>query len=345
MNTYRYLLIGILGAAPIFWSGCSEKAGANNLPVRVQVQKAKVFDEAETFSYSGTIEASESIPMSFNVNGTVLRVFVSEGDFVEKGQPLASLNGATLENLYDMSRATLDKAEDAYKRLKPMYDNGNLPEIKFVEVETGLQQARAAAAIAKKNLDDCDLYASADGFIGSRSIEPGMNVLPGITAFKIVAIEKVFARVSISEGEIARIGKGQRAVIRVGALGQEPYEGTVEEIGVMADPIVHTYKIKIGIPNKNNAIKPGMICEAEISSMASLSGVIVPNRAVQVDESGRTFVFGVDENREKALRKYVETGRLLNDGIEIRTGLVSGEMVVIAGQHKLVDEAPVKIVN
>jgi membrane fusion protein, multidrug efflux system len=345
MKTRKYHLILLIGGMFCFLLGCSTKANENNIPVKVQVQKAALFDSGQEVAYSGTIEASESTPLSFNVPGTVISVMVSEGDFVKKGQLLATLNEATLKNVFSMSKATLEKAEDAYKRLKPMYDNGNLPEIKLVEVETGLQQAQAAAAIAQKNLDDCNLYASVSGFIGSRSIEPGMNVLPGITAIKILSIEKLYARVSISENEIAKINKGQKALITVGALGNENYEGMVEEIGVMADPIAHTYKIKIGIHNKNNTIRPGMICNASIQIVSPVNSVVIPNRAVQVDEKGKAFVFSVDGIQNRVSRKYVETGRLLNEGIEITNGVSAGELIVIAGQQKLVDNSLVQIVD
>lgn len=345
MKVKKYLIVLLILGSLTFWTGCSEEEESRNLPVRVRVQKAEILTEKESYAYSGTIEESETLPLSFSVTGTVVRVLVSEGDFVEKGQLLAVLDDATFKNAYEMSRASLEQAEDAYKRLKPMYENGNLPEIKFVEVETKLQQASAALAIDQKKLKDCSLYAPVDGFVGARSIEPGMNVTPGTTTIDIVQIEKVFAKISVSENEIADINRGQKAEITVGALGHKQFDGLVEKIGVVADPIAHTYKIKVAIPNKDRTIKPGMICEARIQTSESFSGVIIPNRAVQVDEEGKTFVFSVDENQGKAVRKFVETGRLLNEGIEVIHGLDAGELVVVSGQHKLVNNSLVQVIN
>ncbi|MFH2054695.1 MAG: efflux RND transporter periplasmic adaptor subunit [bacterium] len=111
-----------------------------------------------------------------------------------------------------------------------MYDSGSFPEVKLVEVETGFQQATAAAAIGRKNLDDCKLYATVDGFVGARAIEPGLNVSPGFTAIKIVNIEKVCAKVSVSENKIARIKRGEDAQIRVGALVAR-FEGATAKPG------------------------------------------------------------------------------------------------------------------
>ena len=71
--------------------------------------------------------------------------------------------------------------------------------------------------------------------------------------------------------------------------------------------------------------------------------MIVPNRAILVDDQGRNFVYVVDENTAKI--KLVKTGKLLSNGIEIITGLEEGEKIVIAGQQKLVNHSSVHVVN
>jgi membrane fusion protein, multidrug efflux system len=343
-NKKNLLVIFFIGIAFSIWSCSSNSDNQNDPAIKVQVEKVKPTDVSQELAYSGTIEESETIPLSFSSVGTVSKVYVSEGAFVKKGQLLAALDSATYQNAYVISNATEQQAEDAYKRLTPMHKNGNLPDVKYVEVETGLQKATAAAAIAKKNLDNCNLYATTDGYIGKRSIEPGMTATPNPAAITIVKINKVFARVSVSENEIALIHKGQKASITIGALGSAYYNGVVEEIGVVADPIVHTYKIKIGITNKDLSIKPGMICSATIESPSAVHGVVVPGRSVMVDESGKNFVYVVS-SQNKAMRKYVVTGQLLNSGIEVLEGLKTNDAVVVAGQHKLTDNASVQIAN
>jgi RND family efflux transporter MFP subunit len=343
-NKENVLVIFFIGIAFSVW-GCSGNSGnQNNATIKVQIEKVKPTDASQELAYSGTIEESETIPLSFSSAGTVSQVYVNEGVFVKKGQLLATLDDTTYQNAYAIAQAAEQQAEDAYKRLTPMHKNGNLPDVKYVEVETGLQKATAAAAIAKKNLDACNLCATTEGYIGKRSIELGMTATPNLAAITIVKINKVLARVSVSENEIALIHKGQKANITIGALGSAHYDGVVEEIGVVADPIVHTYKIKIGITNKDLSIKPGMICSATIESPSAVHGVVVPSRSVMVDELGKNFVYVVS-SQNKAMRKYVVTGQLLNDGIEVLEGLQINDAVVVAGQHKLIDNASVQIVN
>jgi membrane fusion protein (multidrug efflux system) len=344
MNRFPWMLIGALVGCVVL-SGCkpSQDSGQRE-PVRVEVQQVMTADSRQSLAYSGTIEESETIPLSFSSIGTVSQVLVSEGDAVSKGQLLATLDTATFRNAYEMAHAAEQQAEDAYQRLTPMHQNGNLPEVKYVEVKTGLQQAKAAAAIAKKSLDDCNLVATTAGIVGKRSIQPGMVALPNVTSITLVKISKVYAKVSVPENEISSIKKGDQATIIIGALGTHEYSGAVEEIGVLADPLVHTYKIKIGVANMNRVIKPGMICNVTVDNINTHHGLVVPSRAVMVDETGRNFVYTVDSASNKAAKREVQTGDLLNSGIEILGGIHSNDRVVVAGQHKLVDDASVQIV-
>jgi RND family efflux transporter MFP subunit len=337
------LIIFFVGIALSVWGSSSNSDNQNN-DTKVQIEKVKPTDVSQELAYSGTIEESETIPLSFSSLGTVSKVFVSEGAFVKKGQLLATLDNTTYQNTYAMTHAAEQQAEDAYNRLTPMHKNGNLPDVKYVEVETGLQQAKAAAAISKKSLDDCNLYATTDGFVGKCSINPGMAALPNFASITIVKINKVFARVAVAENEIALIQKGQKATITVGALGSATYKGVVEEIGLVADPIARSYKIKIGIKNKDLRMKPGMICSATIESPGAVHGMAVPSSSVMVDELGKNFVYVVS-SQNKAIRKYIVTGQLLNSGIEVLEGLQINDAVVVAGQHKLIDSASVQIVS
>lgn len=340
------IIISFISASGIF-TGCTSntegKGAENRQMVDVETTTVSNPSEGQIFTYSGVIEESETTPLSFQVMGSVTKVLVKEGDFVKAGQTLAILNNENYKNSYEMSLASQKQAEDAYKRLQPMYKNGNLPEIKLIEVETALQQAKSATAIAKKSIDDCVLKTPVSGVVGKRSIEPGMSVMPGIATINIVKIEKVFAKIPVPENEIANIRKGQKAAIKVSAIGGEEIQGTVEEIGVLADPLAHSYKVKIAISNGNKKLMPGMICNAMIKSDKQLSSLIVPNKAVQIDDNNKNFVYAVEGN--KAVKKYVVTGALVRDGISIKEGLAGSEKIIVAGQNRITENSIVNIVN
>ncbi|HOT97766.1 MAG TPA: efflux RND transporter periplasmic adaptor subunit [bacterium] len=334
------LLLAMLALAGC--DGQSSNGVRNVRAVRVEAAQPGIRSVRQAMSYSGTIEAAESIPLSFATVGTVARVLVAEGDAVRKGQLLAVLNEESSRNGYEMALATLKQAEDAHDRLRPMYESGGLPEFKWIEAETNLQKARSAAAISRKNLDDCRLIAPVSGMVGRRSIDPGMAALPNLASITLVRIEKVFARIAVPENEIAGVSKGQTARIRVGALSEAEFSGLVEEIGVVADPLAHSYAVRIGFANPGLQVKPGMICNVLLADSSRSRVLVLPGRAVLIDESGRHYVY-VAGTDNLARRREVIPGALLQEGIEIISGIHPDEWVVVAGQHKLADQMPLDI--
>ncbi|MDR1129687.1 MAG: efflux RND transporter periplasmic adaptor subunit [Prevotellaceae bacterium] len=253
MIRIRYFINLAMIFAIIGLSGC-EKRGKEvpktDKVIPVKVQTVGFSSEQGSRNYVGTVEESSAISLSFSMPGTVEEVFVSEGQRVQKGQLLATLNSATAKNSLATTQSQLNRAQDAYDRLAKVHDNGSLPGIKFVEVETSLQQAKSMLEIARKNLDDCRLYAPRSGIVTSRSVEPGVNVLPGITAFRLVSVDRVNVKISVPENEIGDIAVGIDATVEVPALNNDTFTGKVELKGVIANAISHTYEVKIGIDNR-----------------------------------------------------------------------------------------------
>ena len=341
-----YIIYILAVCLTLLSTGCGKEETNTQLPpVRVEIANAKPADYQMQISYSGTIEESVSITLSFPLAGTVDRVTANEGQPVRKGELLATVNSESYKNAYELSLAKQKQAEDAYKRFEPMFKNSSVPEIKIIEIRTGLQQSIASTAIAKKNWDDCKLIAPANGVIGKRSIEPGMNVLPNVPVFNLIQIEKVFVRFPVPENEVARIKKGEQAEIEIPALGKERLTGKIEEIGVIANSLSRSYDVKIGLPNQSGIIRPGMVCNVFIITGEKASAVVVPNQAVLVDENGDNFVYVADGKQNKALKRKVTVGPLLKEGICITSGLELNESVIVSGTQKLTDDSSIITVH
>jgi RND family efflux transporter MFP subunit len=270
--------------------------------------------------------------------GTVEQVYVSEGQRVKKGQLLAALNTATAENSYQMMLVKQQQAQDAYDRLAKVHASGSLPDIKFVEIETGLQQAKAMTAVARKNLDDCQLYAPRDGVIASRSVEAGSSVLPGVSAFQLVSVDRVKVKIAVPENEIGQIAEGQTARVITPALDNAVFTGKIEMKGVLANAISHTYAVKIGIDNlvwakHVSPLLPGMVCKVFLAGDAETAEIVVPNRTIQIAADGRKYVWIADGN--VARRRFVETGGLNDSGVVVVEGLSAGDRLIVEGFRKV----------
>lgn len=344
LTVQRSIILTLLTTAII---GCGSKDNTEKTPkiIPVKVTEVALSSDDAYRNYVGTAEGFSAISVSFSGPGDVERVMVSEGQRVSKGQLLAELNSVTIQNAYEASKATLKQAQDAYDRLSELHEKGSLPDIKFIEVETGLEKAKAMEAISRKSLDDCKLLAPIDGVIAKRSVEEGQTVMPGISAFKIVSINNVNINVSIPENEIGDIKIGQQATVQVAALNNREYTGAVDLKGIEANPISHTYKITIRLKNPQSEIMPGMVCKVYLNQPEGKDNkkIIIPNKSVQISPDGKRFVWLAEE--DKARRRFISTGSLADYGVVVEDGLKEGEQLIVEGYNKVSEGMQVSIVK
>lgn len=339
MTVSQKLLLGIFTIWCYVLMSCLEQKTSAPSVVNVKTMKVETSTHVIGKSYMGTIEEEDGANVSFGTIGTVVRVMVDEGEFVRKGQPLAEVDGLTARNAHEISSATLHQAEDAYRRMKDLYDKGTLPEIKMVEMETALAKARAAEAISRKNIDEIVLRAPFGGYIAQSTTHEGANVVPGATGFKLVKIDRVKVSVSVPEKEIGKISKGQVVHFTVNALGDSTYTARIINRGVSANPINHTYQVRALTDNRQHQLLPGMACKVKIENTTGDYNIVIPQQAIMISGQDR-YVWTVREG--KAHRQDVVTADVLSEGVVIASGLTSGDIVITSGQNKVSEGTSVR---
>ena len=350
----------ILAAPALLLAGCG-KSDSAKAPVRVRLERTAAISGLASSYYSGTIEAFKDIPLSFQTGGTVAEVLVREGQSVEKGGLLAELDCRNNENALKIAEAKSKQADDAYSRFEPMYKNGNLPQIKMVEIETGKVQAAAAFKMASKNTEDCRINAPESGMISRRDAEPGSSAIPGKTVLDLVVVDQVYASISVPEQEISGIKAGSWATVEVAALTpaesrsasltsyrdtpapeSTKLRGIVTDSGITADPLARTYTVRVLLKNPGRRILPGMICSVYTGQKSRAGLTLVPATAVNLDDDGRQYVYTVAPKENIARKRFVETSGFAKGGVIVQSGLNAGETVVSEGAQKLSDGTAVE---
>ena len=303
----------------------------------VMVKKEKV---VTALRYSGTVEAYQSIPLNFQTTGTVEKVLVDAGDVVHMGQLLATLDETDSKSMYEITLSQYQQAKDAYERLKTVHGQGSLPEIKWVEMESKLDQAQSSLNLAKNNLDKCNMYAPVNGMVGRRNTEPGMSSLSITSApLELVDIKQVYVKISVPENEVARIVKGMKTSFTVSALNDKEFSGVVANISPVADRISRTYEAKILVQNPQLALKPGMVCDVKMETAMEKEQVLVPYQSVSKDSENHVYVFLIDTAAKRARKQVIKTGQYQDAGLEVISGLEPGQIIVNGGKEKLSDNS------
>ncbi|GHT22987.1 hemolysin secretion protein D [Bacteroidia bacterium] len=328
---FIYGIVALFSIA--FVSGCRNKkeaAAEKVIPVRVSAIVAENVSLGR--HYVGTVEEAQSLSLSFSIPGNVDAVLVSEGEKVKKGKLLAILNRGNLQSAYDAALSTLHQAQDGYDRLMQLHAKGSLPDIKWVEMQTDLQKAKSTEAIARKNLEDSRLYAPRDGVVSRCSIGAGENVTPNAGVLNLIVVDRVKVKIPVPENEISAIRIGQPAQVTVSAAGNSVFHGKVEEKGVSANPVSHTYAVRIGIDNSQWQLMPGMVGKVYLQE-SDARRIVAPARTVQLSTDGRHFVWLAIGNT--ARQQFVQTGDLTANGVVINEGLQEGDRLITDGYHKV----------
>lgn len=336
----------ILYALLIMLGSCQSKQEIEKkviLSINVKAKTVTLAGGLSNLRYSGTVEASQTIPLTFQSPGTVEQVLVQEGDQVKKGQLLAVVNKADNQSIYNSSLAIYQQAKDGYDRLKQVYDKGSLPEVKWVEMETNMKQAESQLQISKNNLNKCNLYSPANGIVGSRNIEPGQSSISSLAPLELVKIENVLVKIAVPENEIGKIKKGINAGFVISALGNKKFEGAITHVGVVADRFSRTYEVKIAVSNTNLEMKPGMVCDVTLELEEGSHLLVVPYQAVSVDNAGNPYVWRINSDNKSVRRTEVKLGSVEQNGIEVLSGLVSNDRVVVEGKEKLSDDSIINL--
>lgn len=321
--------------------------GGNTDPVRVKVMAGGRFSsDAPSDSYSGTIEAGSSTTPSFSVAGTITRIHVKEGQRVNKGQLIASLDGSSLRNSYDIAQATLREAQDAYNRMKKLHDANALPDMQWVSVQEKLKQAEAAAAIARTGMNDANLYAPIAGVIAHKLADVGQTAAPGLPIVEIMDTGTLKVKITVPESDLADLKVGAGATIT--AAGRT-YSGKLVEKGIAANSLSRNYDVKFQIDNPDSSLLPGMICNVSVENVtpsadaSQSSEVVLPPQAVVLDWDNDYYVW-IKKNGV-AVRQKVDIGGLDSRGIIVTGGISPTDSVIVEGQQKLSSGLEVVSVN
>ena len=321
--------------------GCEErKEQKQNFYSVIPIEYEVVGQSSEEVyrNYVGAVSSEVEIPLVFVYGGTLVELYVHNGQAVRQGDIIAKVDDTSAKSLHETALATLRQAQDGYERLKKVYDDGGISEVRWVQMETDLEKARQSEISTRKHLEQCTLYASQDGVISMDKHLVGENVSPMQTFCRIIDLRKMNVEFSVPEKEIQFVKKGDVAFADIPSLGLKNIELEVVDKSIVANFFGHTYDVKTRVVSDNaKEILPGMVAKIRMTATA-LSGIVIPSSCVQTVADG--IAVWVVENG-KAFRRNIVPSDFVKNGVIVKSGLNHGDTIVTAGYQKLYNGAKV----
>lgn len=334
--------LAVLLLFPALFTGCGAKhentSDAAQLPTAtVRVQTIESRPHTRTEAVVGTVQAKLHATLEAKVSGHIEQLPVELGQRVKAGELVALLGSSDLKARLDQAEASQEQAERNWNRISALFNQQAATRAEYDDAQAQKRAADAAVAEAKAMLAYARVVAPFDGVVTKKWVDVGDLASPGKPLMNIEDPSRLRVQADVPEVLATNIREGGQMNVRVDAL-HEQITGTVAEISPAADPVTHTFRVKVDLP-ATPGLMSGQFARLEVP-VGESDALLVPDSAV-VERGQMEILFAVVNGH--AQLRLVKTGRHLGNQVEILSGLNAGDVVVIAGAANLMDGQPVEV--
>jgi RND family efflux transporter MFP subunit len=363
MIQIRSTSFAVLTAVLTLWfSGCSSGRVAENKKPEVisnvaviVAQKTMIPDWLEAV---GTVQAAQKSAVASQIMGNIVQISAHEGDRVQAGQVLATIDDtepraavaqataglAAAKNEVALADSDLSLAASTLARYQQLFDKKSVSPQEFDEIKTRYasasarsdlaraEQDRASAALtqAETSLSYTRVRAPFSGLITQKLADVGTLATPGTPLFTIEDTRHYRLEANVDETDIALARLGEQVPVLVDSLGPAALYGKVVQIVPAADPSSRSFVVKIELPS-DARLRAGLFGRAHFPR-GSRQALLIP-RAATVQRGQLQGVYVVGQDGIASLR-YITVGAPVNDQVEVLAGLQSGEKLIAAPEGR-----------
>ena len=318
----------------------------------ITIEEVKPHTLAETLTVTATIrpDADRLAHVAARIEGRIVAVPAKLGDQVRKGQTLALLDSVAVGEAHAagvQAQAELGIAEADFKRAETLNAEEIIPRKDYLRERAERDKAAAGLRAAAERLrllggspnaspgavSSFAVTAPFAGTVIEKNATLGELASPSEPLFSIADLSRVWTLADLPESALAKVRVGANAKVTVPAYPGEVFSGRVGHIGASLDKDKRTVAARIEVANADGRLKPEMFATASIEVSGDQREVISLPDAAIVLMDGKPRVFVHAQGSYEAVQ--VEPGERVAGRTVLKSGLLAGDQVVIAGSYAL----------
>ena len=342
----------------MFWAVALIGCGERKLPEAVEqsIRPAKVVKVSASGSpkrkvYVGRVEASNSIDLSFEVGGPLLRFPVLEGQTVNEGELIAQLDSTDYELAVEEAELQLKLALQDYRRKSDMLKKGGIAKSLVDDGRAFAQLQRVRLKKAREALADTKMMAPFDAYVSRRYVDNFVKTRVGDKIVRLNDLHELLVVVSIPEQMLATVVNNPQASLfavfdfipgKMFPLSYKENRGDANTIG-------QTYEVSLVMARPVNwEILPGMTAAVVLEIAEDLNKKLeyfLPISALVTESDKKMYVWLFDPDTQEVTKRYVTIGMPSPEGVYVTDGLSEGELVVSSGASQLREGMRIRLLD
>lgn len=296
-----------------------------------------------TVVLQGTVKTDQNLMLNAEFLGKVKAIYVKEGQAVKKGDLLLSIDDGGLSQNVALLKTQLELAKTIYLRQKRLWDQNIGSEIEYLQAKAAFESQENSYKQLKKQLDKASLYAPFSGRIDDIVAEVGQLVSPGINPLlRLINLQSMYVDVDVPERYFTAIEKGTIANVEIPSF-KHSYQSRVTHKGTNINPGNRTFKVTLAA-DKNLTLAPNTMTVVKLIDYQKSDALVIPLEVVSENFEGTQYVYVVTESN-KAEKRFIETGLIEGDVVEVISGLSPEDRVIDEGARLVKENENVRITN
>ncbi|MBD3862788.1 MAG: membrane fusion protein (multidrug efflux system) [Olleya marilimosa] len=309
--------------------------------------KEEVFNHV--LELQGNVTTKNLLVITPEFSGILTNVYVTEGQNVTKGQVLARIDDGGLSQQLAQLKIQANLAKTTFERQQRLWDQKIGSEIQYLQAKSSYESQQEAINQLQQQINKTTVRAPFNGTIDDVITEKGSVVGAGQTPLmQIVNLDNMYIETDVPESYVSDVTKGKDVNVEFPVLGKS-LDTKIRQAGDVINPANRTFKVEIGVPNKDKNIKPNLTARLKINDYTNEKAILVPQSIISENADGEQYVYVVKdkkENGEGVVNKIIiKTGKTQGDVIEVLEGIQNGAELILEGARSVKDGQTVKVIK
>ncbi|MBN2399998.1 MAG: efflux RND transporter periplasmic adaptor subunit [Candidatus Aminicenantes bacterium] len=330
-------------AAAVAGEGAAvEATESGSLLVEVKTVMPERFEHF--FMVNGALEAVQDAFISAESNGQIKVIHVHEGQRVQKGELLVSLNSDITRNALAEVQNSLDLARTVFQKRQELWNRHIGSEIQYLEAKTNQAALENRLKSLQAQLDLAEIRAPFAGIIDKIFKKAGELAVPGLQLMQLVNLKRMRVNAEVAETYLGRIAPGDRIEITFPTYPGWRIQAPIARIGQVVSAKNRTVLVQAVLENAHEKLKPNMMATLRCRDFMAPASLVVPAIVIKNDLSGKyLYIVKQEKGKSVASKTYVTTGLTEGNRTMIIDGLAEGDRVIINGYSLAKNNMPVTI--